>query len=772
MKKFTFLKNAMHGLAIKSMLLVVFLLSLGTSDALAEKKPYAVFYDATKTLTFKYGEKETLGTNEYWLENAQWTSLNITKAVFDASFADARPTTCKMWFNFCTQLASIEGIENLNTEKVTDMSYMFYDCQNLQNLNLSKLNTKSVTNMSFMFYECKNLKNLNLSYFNTKSVTNMSNMFNKCEALNSLDLSNFETENVTNMEYMFSECTQLKTLTLSDKFNTQKVTSMRAMFYNCANIISLNLSGFDTKEVTDMRQMFKNCQSLTSLDLSKFNTQKVEDMIGVFENCQKLTSLNLLKFDTQSVTNMGSMFSNCQELSSLDLSNFDTQNVTNMGSMFQNCFKLTSLNLSNFDTQKVTNMSEMFDNCWILKSLQLTNKFNTGKVENMYAMFRSCDKLKHIDLSNFDTKNVKNMREMFRECKWLNSLDLTNLDTKKVTDMSYMFYGNYSIETLDLSNFDTHNVTTMLCMFNNCSLLKNIYVGKDFVVNESTIGDYMFENCSKLNGFASNKTGKEYANYHDGYFKKYIGTLGTEKLGATGTEPNLEVKNLNFTDYKNLELNVGESFIATSSNYIRKDIKNQWGTLYLPFETNLKDKNIRAFELLNVNDDAIELKEIEGNVNAWTPVFIKMNEGTTELNLASIDNSTTSVEAESATANSQYQLKGTTEKKAFTTTDTNCFILKGNKLMNPAKILEKTTATAVSILPYHVYMEANSSETNPARVFSIRVGGDATAIEELNEAMNDGKAEYYNLQGHRLNNLQKGVNIIKRGNKTIKVIIK
>lgn len=283
----------------------------------------------------------------------------------------------------------------------------------------------------------------------------------------------------------------------------------------------------------------------------------------------------------------------------------------------------------------------------------------------------------------------------------------------------------------------------------------------------------MFGNCSKLNGYASNKTGKEYANYHNGYFKKYIGTLGTEKLGATGTEPNLEVKNLNFTDYKNLELNDGESFIATSSNYIRKDIKNhQWGTLYLPFETNLKDKNIRAFELLNVNDDAIELKEIEGNVKAWTPVFIKMNEGTTELDLASIDNSTKSVEAESATANSQYQLKGTTEMKAFTSTDTNCFILKGDKLMNPAKILEKNPTTAVGILPYHVYMEANSSETNPAQVFSIRVGGDATAIEELNEAMNDGKAEYYNLQGHRLNNLQKGVNIIKRGNKTIKVIIK
>ena len=615
MKKFTFLKNAMHGLAIKSMLLVVFLLSLGTSDALAEKKPYAVFDDATKTLTFKYGEKETLGTNEYWLEGAKWHSSDMTKAVFDASFAEARPTTCKNWFYNCGLLASIEGIENLNTENVTDMSYMFNSCRVLKNLDLSNFNTKKVEDMRYMFYQCKTLE--------------------------ILDLSRFETENVKNMEYMFYNCVLLKTLTLSDKFNTQNVMNMGYMFYGCPNLQSLNLSGFDTKEVTNMSNMFNICKKLTSLNLSKFNTQKVEDMTNVFSSC----------------------------------------------------LELTSLDLSNFDTQKVTNMSNMFYNC-----------------------------------------------------KGLKSIDISNFNTKIVTDME--------------------------SMFNNCNNLTTIYVGKDFVVNESTTDKNMFTKCSKLKGFTDNKTGKEYANYHDGYFKKYIGTLGAEKLGATGTEQNLKVENLNFTDYKDLKLNDGESFIATSSNYIRKDIKNQWGTLYLPFETNLKDKNIRAFELLNVNDDAIELKEIEGNVAAWTPVFIKMNEGTTELDLASIDNSTKSVEAESATANSQYQLKGTTEMKAFTSTDTNCFILKGDKLMNPAEILKKSSTTAVGILPYHVYMEANSSETNPAQVFSIRVGGDATAIEELNEAMNDGKAEYYNLQGHRLNNLQKGVNIIKRGNKTIKVIIK
>ena len=62
-----------------------------------------------------------------------------------------------------------------------------------------------------------------------------------------------------------------------------------------------------------------------------------------------------------------------------------------------------------------------------------------------------------------------------------------------------------------------------------------------------------------------------------------------------------------------------------------------------------------------------------------------------------------------------------------------------------------------------------------ARMFSIRIGDGTTAIKQLEaDAADtaDGKAEYYDLQGHRLQDLQKGVNIVKRGGKTMKVIIK
>ena len=99
--------------------------------------------------------------------------------------------------------------------------------------------------------------------------------------------------------------------------------------------------------------------------------------------------------------------------------------------------------------------------------------------------------------------------------------------------------------------------------------------------------------------------------------------------------------------------------------------------------------------------------------------------------------------------------------------------MKGSKLMNPAKLLEKTATEFVGSKPFRAYMEDKSSApVAGARMFSIRIGDGTTAIKQLEADAADGKAEYYDLQGHRLQDLQKGVNIVKRGGKTMKVVIK
>ena len=127
-----------------------------------------------------------------------------------------------------------------------------------------------------------------------------------------------------------------------------------------------------------------------------------------------------------------------------------------------------------------------------------------------------------------------------------------------------------------------------------------------------------------------------------------------------------------------------------------------------------------------------------------------------------------------ATADGRYQLVGLYATKMFDKTDNNCYILKNDKLMNPAKILNGTSGTeAVGSKPFRAYMVDNSSSASGAKMFNISENGsNPTGIDQLTDTLNDSNAVYYDLQGHRLSQPQKGINILKVGNKTMKVIIK
>ena len=305
---------------------------------LSAQEPYAVYDKTTSTLTFKYGTKPagaySLNEGDYtpdWY-NPDYNTNIITKVVFDASFANARPTSCHGWFLGCNYLTTIEGIENLNTENVTNMSDMFCDCRSLKTLYVSNFDTQNVTDMSYMFNRCYALTTLDISNFNTQNVTDMSSMFCDCFALTTLDVSNFDTKNVQSMYTMFAGCSALKTLDVSN-FDTQSVTNMSDMFENCT-LTTLDVSNFDTKNVTDMSGMFENCKALTTLDVSHFDTQNVTNMRDMFLNCNALTTLDVSKFDTKNVTNMSGMFKGCKALITLDVSKFDTKNVTDMRGMF------------------------------------------------------------------------------------------------------------------------------------------------------------------------------------------------------------------------------------------------------------------------------------------------------------------------------------------------------------------------------------------------------------------------------------------------------
>ena len=601
------------------------------------------------------------------------------------------------------------------------------------------------TSCYWWFAGCKNLTEIEgVENLNTRNVTSMRNMFDACSNLESLDLSNFDTQNVIYMNYMFYGCSKLTSLDLS-KFNNQKVTGMISMFEGCSGLKSLNLSKFNTQSVTDMSNMFYGCSGLTSLDLSNFNTQNVEYMGSMFKGCTGLTSLNLSMFNTQNVTNMGWMFMGCSSLESLNLSNFDTQNVKHMSDMFSGCSALTSLDLSMFNTQNVEYMSCMFMGCSGLTSLDLS-KFDTQKLQGMSGMFSGCSGLTSLDLSKFDTQNVIDMMSVFENCSGLTSLDLSKFDTKKVERMSDMFSG--------------------------CSSLTTIYASDKFVITEHSYGIAMFSGCTLLKGviaYGEDKTDHTYANYKTGYFTKLVGKNGNEKIGASGEA--LTAASLALADDKDFV--AYEPFTATTATYNREmKAGTAWATLCLPFDVSLADKNFRAFKLLSANESTstIQLEEITTSITAGTPVIIKMNNGETTLSISEANKEIAQKVVSAADGN--YQLQGIYTQKVFDKdADNNCYIVKGDKLMNPTKLLENTSTTQVGSMPFRAYMVDNTSSSAGAKMFSIAIGDNTTAIDSLNTIADD-NAIYYDLQGNRLNAPQKGINIVKRGNKTMKVIIK
>ena len=634
---------------------------------------YAEFDNATGTLSFRYKGVKPEGAYDLNVggSDPEWKTLgtNVNKVVFDASFANARPTSCYYWFCGCSKLTDIEGIENLNTE----------------------------------------------------NVTNMNSMFDRCSALTLLDLTNFNTAKVSDMSYMFMGCSALTTIFVSDKFVTDRVTDGRDMFHMCINLIgAIEYDGS------------KSDHTYANYDNGYFSPEGGFHAYAEFNN-----ATGTLTFSRGLSKPAGAY----------DL------NVGN--------------NTPEWSTQKEDINKVVFD-----------ASFANARPTSCCRWFADCFYLTEIEgIENLNTQNVTDMSEMFVCCYALTSLDVSNFNTQNVEDMTDMFLGCEGLSLLDLSNFNTANVMGMSSMFSGCSTLQTIFASDKFVTDKVLRGDDMFISCENLKGFIDyisnpDKTDKTYANYTTGYFTKLVGKNGEKKIGAAGEA--LTTENLVLDDGKDFV--AYEPFAAKDASYCRDIPKGStWGTLCLPFEVSLANQNFRAFKLLSADDatETVELEEIETSIAAGTPVIIKMNEGANSLSISEANKAIAKDVQTSKTDNGNYQLQGLYTQKMFSKdTDNNCYIVKGNQLMNPAKLLENSSTTQVGSKPFRAYMvDKSSAPAAGARMFSIAIGGGTTAIDSLNTIADD-KAVYYDLQGNRLNAPQKGINIVKRGGKTMKVIIK
>ena len=720
-------------------------------------------------------------------------------------------------FNGCVALSNL-NLSGFKTGSLTDMRYLFSLCQSLESLDLSGFNTENVSSMVSMFSQCSSLRNLDLSSFNTSKVIDMNLMFYMCTNLESIDLSSFDTENLQQMARMFYSCTKLETLDLSS-FATPNMPSMLCAFQYCKNLKTIYVtSAFTTDKVTEGPYAFAGCVNLPNYNPDKTGVEMAHTGAGGYltaataswvrwdaptgtlsfhRSGMKPTGDNILdlgygddpNWDTHAAeikkvvfkagfrdethTTCSNWFNGCTNLTSIEgIENLNTSNVKYMNEMFGQCSNLETLDLSHFNTEKVGNMSNMFNGCTKLRDLNISS-FNTENVTNMYGMFYGCSSLETLDLSHFNTRYVRKdgMNYMFNGCSSLSSLDVSNFITDKNSmHLDGLFQGCSSLQTLDLSSFDTRGAGSVNYLFDGCSALQTIYVSDLFKIYGVTSSN-MFRDCHSLKGaisFEPTKKNETYANYKSGYLTKKVGTNGNEIIGATGSP--LTIDALPLDDSKAYKLY--EDCDVNNASYER-EVKSEWATLCLPY-TILPSSEANTcyfYTLKSVGTKSVELVRVEeGVIGAGQPVVVRKKNA-----------EQTSFCVVSGTASPDEKAKAVKEPKSeegaprligtFAPIELNddCYFIAKDlfRLVRDYK----PAATGVKIAAYRAYIQPDATQKGGSAQLTIGVDEGTSQVDAatLVDLLNDTEAEYYDVQGRRIPQLQRGINIVKVGSKVMKV---
>lgn len=761
--------------------------------------------------------KGFIGSNVTDLNGMFRGCVSLTELDLSGSNAEKVKNMNSMFYG-CVALSNL-NLSGFKTGSLTEMRYLFSSCHSLESLDLSGFNTENVTSMVSMFSQCSSLRSLDLSSFNTSKVIGMNLMFYNCTNLESIDLSSFETENLQQMPHMFYSCTKLETLDLSS-FATPNMTSMLSAFQNCKNLKTIYVtSAFTTDKVTEGPQAFAGCVNLPNYNPDKTGVEMAHTGEGGYltaataswvrwdaptgtlsfhrsatkpagDNILDLGYGNYPNWDTHAAeikkvvfkagfrdethTTCSKWFSGCTNLTSIEgIENLNTSNVKYMNEMFGQCSNLETLDLSHFNTEKVGNMSNMFNGCTKLRDLNISS-FNTENVTNMYGMFYGCSSLDSLDLSHFNTRYVRNgqMNYMFNGCSSLSYLNVSNFTTDKPgMQLDGLFQGCSSLQTLDLSSFDISGAGSVNYLFDGCSALQTIYVSDLFKIKYGVKSSNMFRDCHLLKGaisFEPTKKNETYANYKSGYLTKKVGTNGNEIIGATGYP--LTIDALPLDDSKAYKLY--EDCDVNAASYER-EVKSEWATLCLPYtiHPSSEDNTCYFYTLKSVGTESVELVRVEeGVIEAGQPVVVrKKNADQTSFCVVS-GTATPDVKAKAVTKPTNretgHRLMGTFAPIELA--DDCYFIAKDLfRLVRDYK----PAATGVKIAAYRAYIQPEGTVEGGSAQLTIGVDEGTNQVDAatLVDLLNDTEAEYYDVQGRRIPQLQRGINIVKVGSKVMKV---
>ena len=776
----------------------------------------AMFEGSMSLRTIKL-PKGFIGSNVTNLNATFRGCASLTELDLSGSNAEKVKDMGSMFYG-CVALSNL-NLSGFKTGSLTDMRYLFSSCQSLESLDLSGFNTENVSSMVAMFSQCSSLRSLDLSSFNTSKVIGMNLMFYNCTNLESIDLSSFETENLQQMPHMFYSCTKLETLDLSS-FATPNMTSMLCAFQNCKNLKTIYVtSAFTTDKVTEGSFAFAGCGNLPNYTTDKTGVEMAHTGEGgyltaataswvrwdaptgtlsfhrsatkpVGDNILDLGYGNYPNWDTHAAeikkvvfkagfrdethTTCSNWFNGCTNLTSIEgIENLNTSNVKNMSGMFAKCSNLEALDLSHFNTENVTTMAQMFYGCTKLHNLNIDN-FNTENVSYMNGMFEGCSGLDTLDLSHFNTRYVRKsgFNYMFNGCSSLSSLDVSNFTTDKPSmQLDGLFQGCSSLQTLDLSSFDISGAGSVNYLFDGCSALQTIYVSDLFKIKYGVKSSNMFRDCHLLKGaisIESTKKDETYANYKSGYLTKKVGTNGNEIIGATGSPLTIDALPLDdskaYTLYEDCDVN--------NASYER-EVKSEWATLCLPYtiRPSSEDNTCYFYTLKSVGAESVELMRVEeGVIEAGQPVVVR-KKNAEQTSFCVVSGTASPDEKAKAVKNPTNRETGHRLMGTFAPIELadDCYFIAKDlfRLVRDYK----PAATGVKIAAYRAYIQPDVTQKGGSAQLTIGVDEGTNQVDAatLVDLLNDTEAEYYDVQGRRIPQLQRGINIVKVGSKVMKV---
>ena len=456
-------------------------------------------------------------------EKIPLTEFNLSSATFanTANFSNFFKESGHYYFTLELPKFSLASAENL--------SQMFYKSE-ITNLNLNAvpMGGSHITDMSSMFQDCANLEEIDLHNISTGPLENVASMFKNLPNVQKITLPNvFNTASITDFSSFLADNIRLTTLENGDKIKLTSATDTNHMF---ANTISLDIKDFihhiESENITDASYMFYRTTSSQNITIpTTFKTNHISNMKDMFGGF-KVPLLDISNMAFDSVTTMEEMLSgeSPNEIT-LDDNKYSAQQIiwpdhpveapylASLRGLYKGNHYLGQIVFPKINSHSLTDLGYMFSELGTrITRLDFTG-LDTSLVENTEGMF-TYDTFDFAPVKiAFDTSNVKNMQSMFYYTTTQDgTIDLTGLNVSNVVNMSNTLGSSY-LEVIDLTGWDTSSVEDMSHMFDYSNRLNTVYASDSFVTTKVTKFEGIFDRCTVAGalGTRASSDGIEYA---------------------------------------------------------------------------------------------------------------------------------------------------------------------------------------------------------------------------------------------------------------------